>query len=107
MAPLLVDTVRAFKEEAMASTLGIWWEIHLGYENWSETASDHSWTINVDSDIDLPGFRWKTPETPKEFLQATKFVSEKLVKLGVLSQDLAPQPVLAPSWRHSSVAYGD
>ena len=105
-APLLVSASRAFKEEALASALGIWWEIYLDYENWSKTAEEHSWLVTLKTDPMELGPWHRGPETSQEFREVTGAVTDELLSLGVLGPDLTPRPILAPPWRHTSFKHG-
>jgi hypothetical protein len=88
--PQLVPDLRTEIEEGLASTLGILWEAHLGYPGWNDTARSHGWGEARD-DEDF--------KDVAEFLKAAREQSRKLLRLGLITAEGVPRPVLAKRWR--------
>lgn len=88
--PQLVGDRRTEVEESMASALGVLWAAHLGYEGWRDTAKSHSWGRVNEWIRDVDHFLWITGE-----------VARSLLRLGLITPEGVPIPVLARRWRAS------
>jgi hypothetical protein len=88
--PQLATDMRSALEESLASVLGILWQAHLGYEDWPDTAKSHGWND------DACHHRF---DDIHDFLRAAEKKRLTLIRLGLITLDGTPKPVLAPRWR--------
>lgn len=87
--PQLATDIRSAVEESLSSVLGVLWQAHLDYEDWQGTAQSHGWN---------DGYHNHRCEDVYDFLKAAEKKSLKLIRLGLITLDGVPRPVLAPRW---------